>query len=84
MFTNLLGNIAISLKSERFAYNESKKFTIQGTPDTDSIVLFIVNGVIYFDDADVSYDKKTKTFAWKSDIELSESDCIMALYCENM
>jgi len=93
MFTNLLDNTGSSmlpslmLKSEKLAYNsnDANNFVINGTPNTDAAILFVVNGLIYFDESDVTYNSATKTFTWNNkEITLSGSDRIMALYSESV
>jgi len=93
MFTNLLDNTGSSmlpslmLKSEKLAYNsnDANNFVINGTPNTDAAILFVVNGLIYFDESDVTYNSTTKTFTWNNkEITLSSSDRIMALYSESV
>lgn len=98
MFTNLLNPIELApsepqatidsymvLKMEKFSFSGNNNFTLKGEPNRDAAILFIVNGIIYFDDADVVYNSGTKTFTWKnSQIKLSETDRIMALYSEEV
>lgn len=73
------------LKSEKLTYRGSNVFPITGTPNVDGAILFVLNGLIYFDEADVVYDKSQKTFTWKNkDIVIADKDRIMALYSEDV
>lgn len=91
MFANLLHSATGTasqayslLRSEKFTYNGKNTFTISGTPNTNAALLFVVNGIMYYDEADVTFDKATKTLTWKSDIPLTSKDRIMVLYSEDV
>ncbi len=98
MFTNLLSlansapsnphtsfGSGLMLKMEKLSFQGSNEFTLEGTPYKDAAILFVVNGIMYFDEADVTYNADTKTFTWKeSTFKLSETDRIMALYSEEI
>ncbi len=91
MFANLLRNTTGTtsqayslLRSEKFTYTGKNTFTINGTPNTSAALLFMVNGVMYYDETDVTYNEATKTFTWVSDIQLTSNDRIMILYSEDI
>lgn len=85
MFTNRFANssngrASLLLKSEKVTYNNSNSFVLQGSPNTQAVILFIVNGVVY---VDVSYDESTKTLTYNGEAKLEESDDIVVIYSES-
>lgn len=91
MFTNLLGQMAASgapsslLKAEKLTYANSNTFKLKGKPNPNGAIILTVNGLVYFDGAEVSYDASTQSFTWKnSKLQLSSNDTIVALYNEEI
>lgn len=85
MFTNRLagnsnGKASLLLKSEKVTYNNSNSFVLKGSPNTQAVILFIVNGVVC---VDVSYDESTKTLTYNGEVKLEENDDIVIIYSED-